>query len=200
MANNRKKLYILVSCLALMVALLSGTYAYFSVSATNNNAINGTVAGFDLDLVMSRVTTNGNLIPLQDDLVSNAVSEGCLIDDDLVVCQIYEITVSNNGNTGVTLDGTITLTATTGSSISNLKWSKLSDASTYDSSATIHAMSSSNLVSDYYMDANSEEVFYIVVWDSYSEDDGSTMDIGSYTGEMKFSTDDNGVITAKFGS
>ena len=154
MANNRKKLYILVSCLALMVALLSGTYAYFSVSATNNNAINGTVAGFDLDLVMSRVTTNGNLIPLQDDLVSNAVSEGCLIDDDLVVCQIYEITVSNNGNTGVTLDGTITLTATTGSSISNLKWSKLSDASTYDSSATIHGMSSSNLVSDYYMYAN----------------------------------------------
>jgi hypothetical protein len=95
------------------------------------------------------------------------------------------------------LEGNIILSSTTGSTVNNLKWVKLTDETTIDNSASINNMSKSTLVSDYYINASSSQEFYIVVWDSYDED--TTLDIGSYTGEVTFETNSGQVITANFG-
>jgi hypothetical protein len=195
--KNRRRLYIIVFISALVVAFISGSYAYFTASASSNN-ITGTLASFNLGLNMSKVSSDGILIPLEDEYVNNAVKESCLVDEDKVVCQIYKITLSNSGTAGVTLEGNVTLSPTTGSTITNLKWVKLSDSTTVDTTASINGMSKSNLVSNNYIGGDTSQDFYIVVWDSYDED--STLDNGSYTGEVEFTTNNGQVITATFSS
>jgi predicted ribosomally synthesized peptide with SipW-like signal peptide len=193
---KNKKLYITVFILAIIVAFISGSYAYFTASATSSN-ITGSLASFSLGLNMSKVSSEGILIPLEDDYLENAVGESCEAGEDNIVCQIYKITLSNTGTSGVTLEGNITLSPTTGSTVTNLKWVKLSDSTTIDSAATVNGMSKSTLVSSNYIEGNSTQDFYIVVWDSYSDD--TILDIGSYTGEVSFSTNNGQVISANFG-
>ena len=193
MINKRKTLYLLVFIGALVVAISSATFAYFQASATSNN-ITGNIASFNLGLTITKETTNGNLIPIQDNYIEKAIEENCLVDTDMIVCQIYKVTLSNNGNTGVTLSGSVTLTETNGSSVTQLKWMKLTDSIGYDSSSTTNGMTGGVLADTYLINGNSSKDFYFVVWDSETE----TLDIGSYTGEVSFSTSTGENITAKF--
>ena len=142
MEDNRKKLYIVVAIVSLAVAILSGTFAYFTASVTNNSVISGTIASLAIELNVTKVTTGDGLIPLREQYLSNAATASCIDNNGYTACHIYKLTLTNRGNVSVYVYGYITLT---GNDTDNLKWTELSNATTYID-ATTRGMARSSLV------------------------------------------------------
>ena len=199
--KKRRLMYVIVFIVSLLVAAISGTFAYFQASATDNATVGGNIAEFKLGIAVNKVTTDGDLQPILDSSLETALSNSCVIDGDAVVCQIYEITVTKNGTSPVTFEGIVNLSKDGSDSvIDNIRWRRLNDNKTINSSYAQNSYSASNLFSSYTLGTGTSKTktFYIVVWEGLADENDESNDTGNYIGQVTFRTSDNQKITAKF--
>ena len=145
MEENRKGpgvFYAVVGVATLVVAIIGATFAYFSASATNNEAITGNTAeAGGVELTITPVTTTGtNMLPLNlmdntkatdpatgaadqfADALGATKGASCKDSNGNNVCQVYSITVKNKSTTStVQVRGTLNLA----SEATNMKWQLL---------------------------------------------------------------------------
>ena len=188
MKNNKKKLYLLVFIMAIVVALLTGTYAYFSVSvSSSNNAISGSIANVKISMNVKLLTKDDKLIPLKESLLNDAAKAQCQDSNGYTACQIYSITVNNEGSVKVNVDGYVTLTSSTSK---NLKWTELSTQTSYGS-AKKRGMKRSSLVKQDSIKAKSSKTYYIMVYLNDTNTEQNDIDKGSFNGIVEFNTGSN---------
>ena len=209
MENNNGKgiFYGVIGVATLVVAIIGATFAYFTATATNDNAIAGNAATTGLSLEVTKVSTDaaGGLIPMKDADVSKGLagdtataSKMCVDANGNTVCQVYKIVVTNQGNSVAVVNGTLSLT---GASYANLKWQLLTgtedDALT--TTSTYNPSSTTTLVSGASLAANPGSLtYYVMVWISETGKDQSTTDTGDFTGTVTFNTGDGAGVTATF--
>ena len=113
--TGRGIFYGVIGVATLVVAIIGATFAYFTATAQDNNTITGNMATVKLNLAVEKVTdvdaTKGGLIPMSNGMVESAVSknEVCVDDNGNAVCQIYEITLTNDSSAGQFVDGYVAL-------------------------------------------------------------------------------------------
>ena len=122
--TGRGIFYGVIGVATLVVAIIGATFAYFTATATNATNITGNMASVSFGLQVSKVTTAdeklGGMIPMSNSMVEAAVKnkndstsadkpEICVDDNGNAVCQIYKISVTNNGTAGMFLDGYVAL-------------------------------------------------------------------------------------------
>lgn len=211
--NNRKGtgvFYAVVGVATLVVAIIGATFAYFSASATNNEAVTGTTASkAALTLTITRVSDSNtvkNMIPMLSTDLQNGVtgtnSKSCIDANGNTVCQVYKVTIGNSSkDIGVTVDGTMNLTSTA----KNMKWQVLTDATTVNSGATTVAQGTNgDIVKKQALTAEGSQDFYLVIWLEETNAAQDDDDAGkTFSGTVTFSgvnadgSTSNG-ITAKF--
>ena len=123
--NGRGIFYGVIGVATLVVAIIGATFAYFTATATNATNITGNMASVSFGLDVHKVTKAdeklGGMIPMSNSMVEAAVHnkndstntdkpEICVDDNGNAVCQIYKISVTNNGTAGMFLDGYVALT------------------------------------------------------------------------------------------
>ena len=145
MEENRKGpgvFYAVVGVATLVVAIIGATFAYFSASAANNEAITGNTAeAGGVELTITPVTTTGtNMLPLNlmdntkatdpatgaadqfADALGATKGASCKDSNGNNVCQVYSITVKNKSTTStVQVRGTLNLAT----EATNMKWQLL---------------------------------------------------------------------------
>ena len=120
--SQRKKLkyYAVLGLMIFSLSVIGATYGYLTVSSSVDNAIAGDMATVDIDLSVSKVTNaddNIGLIPMSNNMVEMALQSPngiCVDDNGNAVCQVYKITVTNNGTSNTLIDGYINLTGGSG--------------------------------------------------------------------------------------
>lgn len=117
--NGRGIFYGVIGVATLVVAIIGATFAYFTASASNENAITGNMATINLGLTVTKQTTAGDdtgLIPMSNNMVEAAVSANtvCVDDNGNAVCQVYKVTLSNASSAAVFVDGYVGLTGGSG--------------------------------------------------------------------------------------
>ena len=183
-----KKLYLLVFVMAIVVAFISGTYAYFSVCvSSSNNAISGSIANVKISMNVKLLTKDDKLIPLRESLLNDAAKAKCQDSNGYTACQIYSITVNNEGSVKVNVDGYVTLISSTSK---NLKWTELSTQTTYSENAK-RGMSRSSLVKQDTIKARSSKTYYIMVYLNDTNTEQNDIDKGSFNGIVEFNTGSN---------
>jgi len=122
MKDKRNIIYGVVGVLTLMLSIVGATFAYFTATASNNNKITGNAATVDFDVTVTKMTTvdvdRGGLIPMSNNMMEQALTKNaadntkgiCVDDNGNAVCQVYKVTVVNNGTSSIFVDGYVTLT------------------------------------------------------------------------------------------
>jgi hypothetical protein len=205
--NKQANIFVLGALiLVLMLCVTGATYAYFAISASNNNVITGTAASVSMDLQVSRVIpAASNTNPLVPQLSVNtskgtnalgaAISGGCVDSNNNVTCHVYRISVQNKSTARLRLIETLTLS---GGTYTNLKWYTLATANdstslptsvTYSYPSTFtakygNAKSVTSLGDSQQLSVNNYRYFYVVVWIEETGSDQNTIDLGTYTGTV----------------
>jgi len=116
--NGRGIFYGVIGVATLVVAIIGATFAYFTATASNNNAITGDMASITMSLAVEKITNadqaKGGMIPMSNGMVEQAVSNAstkgvCVDDNGNAVCQIYEITLTNTSTAAQFVDGYVAL-------------------------------------------------------------------------------------------
>ncbi len=117
--TGRGIFYGVIGVATLVVAIIGATFAYFTATAQNNNTITGNMATVRLNLSVKKVTTAdnaGGMIPMTNGMIEKAVNPTtakadrvCVDDNGNAVCQIYEITLTNDSSAGQFVDGYVAL-------------------------------------------------------------------------------------------
>ena len=200
--NGRGVLYAAVTVAALFVAVVSGTFAYFQVSASNSNVIVGNVATTSLVLNITKPSNlaTAQLIPLNNSLRQKAIngteSTMCRDSNGYSVCQLYTITIYNTSTSQQRLTGTLNLVA---ASAPNLKWTLLTDIDTLNESATVVTKNTvGTLTSSLVLNAGANQSYYVMVWIAEAGGTTAQTDSGSFVGTVNFSAYGGQNLTATF--
>ena len=195
--RSSKKLIIFeIVCVALIIGLIGYTYSFFNVTATNDSVIYGEAASANLTLTVTKVSPSDTkgLVPQLDDYITSAVigrKGSCVDDNNNNVCQVYKITLKNNG-ASVYVNGTLTLSANLNF---NLKWAQISGPTSPTLTSNIHSNTYMQLTSNELYNSGEEKNYYIVLW--ISETGGIQTDKGNFTGIVRFGNVDNTQSAAK---
>jgi len=174
---------------------LGSTYAYYAYQVDDTVAITGNVVAIDADLEVDLVVgTNEEMVPMDDDALSNALkgvgsTNGACVDMvGNLSCQVYRIKLINKGSRLKHLNGTIELYPKEGSgnAYTNLKWRELSNTNTIKSDSVINGMNESFLVEDLTIESKVSMTWYIAVWISEADYDQKNTDKGLFGGTVKF--------------
>ena len=177
------------------IATIGITYAYYAYQVQEESVIVGNVVAIDADLdVQLVVGTIGEMVPMKDDALSNAINgvgsdNGACIDSlGNLSCQVYKITLTNNGSRLKHVNGTIQLYAKDGANnaYSNLKWRELTNTTTIKDGSVINGMAESVLVSDITIESKEVKTWYIAVWLSEINADQKNIDKGEFGGTVTF--------------
>ena len=190
--------YYIVGIIIFSILVIGATYSYYAYSYQNEVAIKGNVIAIDADLTVELVVGNNKkLVPLLDDALSNAIngvgsSNGACIDNNgNLSCQVYKITLHNNGSRLQDLKGTIELYAKgSGSAYTNLKWRELTNTTTVKDGSIVNGMSKSNLITGLTLDSGEEVVYYIAVYIKEVDTNQVNTDKGEFGGTVTFETED----------
>ena len=213
--NNRKGtgvFYAVVGVATLVVAIIGATFAYFSASGTADNQVEGEAATVGLEVTLDKISTDatGGLIPIKEDLLTKALTgdtasgnKMCLDKDGNTVCQLYRVTVKNTGTAASTLNGTLTLTATT---YTNLKWANVNKNAGLTTDTTPVEIPAANLNASSVTEITTNEVFnggatkyyYIMVYINEINAAQESADKGSFTGSVTFAGPAGSGTTATF--
>lgn len=190
--------YIIFFIFIFFLLCVGGTYAYFAFRVENSVVITGKVIAVDASLEVELVAgSNGKLVPMIDDALSNALKgvgsdNGACVDKyNNLSCQVYKITLINKGSRLKHISGTVELYPQSGegNAYSNLKWRELENQTTIKENSTINGMSKSTLVTDLTIESKDEKVWYIAVWLSEAGNDQLNVDKGLFGGTVTFGDD-----------
>ena len=188
---------ITVGILTIIVAIAGATFAFFQVTATNNN-ITGESAyvanNLELKVTLSSTAATGKLVPqlektgttnILQKAVTGATGKGSCIDaNGNTICKVYTITVTNKTSTKFYVTGTLSLDA---ANMQNLKWATGTSATAgFDgtSTTTVHPKNYTSLVSNVELAGGASKSYFIVVW--ISETGAAQTDSGNFTGTVTF--------------
>ena len=136
------------------------------------------------------------MVPMMNEALSNAINgvgsdNGACIDSaGNLSCQVYKITLTNNGSSLKHLRGTIELYAKDGANnvYQNLRWRELTNTTTVNEDGYIHGMAKSTLVTELNMASKEEKIWYIAVWLGEIDADQTNTDKGEFGGTVTFET------------
>ena len=194
------KMTIIASIIVFILSMAS-TYAYLSYSVTNDVAIKGNIVNINATLNVELVSgTNTDMVPMMDNALNNAINgtggtKACVDSKGNLSCQVYKITLTNNGSTLKNLKGTIELYATNGGVYNNLKWQELSTAKSIKDGSSPNGMAKSTLVSGLTIKTKETKTWYIGVWISEIDADQRNTDKGRFGGTVTFEVPEGFVKT-----
>ena len=190
--------YLLIGTLVLFLSVLGASVAYYL--ARVQGTLNGRAAGTELAIQVQKISSNANmdLIPLDNDLETLQLAatgyqdKGACVDiNGYSVCQIYKITVTNNGSVPLTMNGTVTLS---GQNTPNIDCAKMSDATTVANNNS--CMGVNNFVSGDTLPANDHKDYYVMVY--INNLDEPQYDSGEFNGVVTFTTEDGRKVKGRF--
>ena len=182
------------------ILTMGATYAYLSYSVTNDVAIKGNIVNINATLNVELVSgTNTNMVPMMDNALNNAINgvggtNKCIDSKDNLSCQVYKITLTNQGSTLKNLKGTIELYATNGGVYNNLKWQELSTSTSVKDGSSANGMAKSTLVSGLTVKTKETKTWYIGVWISEIDADQRNTDKGRFGGTVTFEVSDDSAV------
>ena len=191
MKEDAKKVILMsLGVLMLIIIITSGTYAFFYSSARDGgNDIGGKTVNFDVNASLETIKT-GNLIPIRDNLIPNALSAGsiCVDSRGYDACALYKVTLTNTSD-AQTLIGYITLNNSTTISTNDFKYQlMIYSGGSYTAISDSATISSNRNVKNYFVSSGSNvEIsllsglssatssdYYILVWLSDDNTDQSS--------------------------
>ena len=196
------KMTIITSIIVFILSMAS-TYAYLSYSVTNDVAIKGNIVNIKATLNVELVSgTNTDMVPMMDNALNNAINgaggeDKCVDSKGNLSCQVYKITLTNQGSTLKNLKGTIELYATDGGVYNNLKWQELTydeDTSNYLTESSPNGMAKSTLVKKLTLNPKETKTWYIGVWISEIDADQRNTDKGRFGGTVTFEVSDDSAV------
>ena len=202
MKNISLKMTIIASIIVFILSMAS-TYAYLSYNVTNDVAIKGNIVNINATLNVELVSgANTDMVPMMDSALNNAINgvggtEACVDSKGNLSCQVYKITLTNQGSTLKNLKGTIELYATDGGVYNNLKWQELTydeDTSKYSTKSNSNGMAKSTLVSGLTLKTKETKTWYIGVWISEIDADQRNTDKGRFGGTVTFEVSDDSAV------
>jgi hypothetical protein len=185
------KMTIIASIIVFILSMAS-TYAYLSYTVTNDVAIKGNIVNINATLNVELVSgANTDMVPMMDNALNNVINgvggtDKCVDSKGNLSCQVYKITLTNQGSTLKNLKGTIELYATNGGVYNNLKWQELSTATSVKDGSSANGMAKSTLVSGLTLKTNETKTWYIGVWISEIDSDQRNTDKGKFGGTVSF--------------
>lgn len=209
MMTKKMKLSIFIVIGIIIISLLTGTFAYYVISASSENNIEGRTINFGVSLTTQGIYQATSLIPLSNNLVQTAISKEtnkCVDKNGRDVCSLYSLTLSNTGD-NIKLTPyitTINSTFTTNNlkcQIYNSNFSAVSDVMTLSniSNNKMHITSSGNNLSINVPSTN--QVYYLVIWLTDTNSSQSADYTKTYNGTITFDGGDaNGRVQANFSS
>ena len=180
--RSSKKLIIFeIICVLIVIGIIGYTYSFFNVTASNSTVISGEAASVNLSITVTRVSPGNNkgLVPQLDEFITSAVTGrngSCIDDNNNNVCQVYKITVKNNG-ASLYVNGKIEIDAKNNP---NLKWAQISGTTSPTLSSDVHAYSYTKLIQNEYYNSSQSKDYYIVLW--ISETGAIQTDQGGFSG------------------
>lgn len=202
-AQTIKKNQVLMTLIIVLFLCVTGaTYAYYAVSATNNNTVTGTAATVNLTLNVTKIfptsssTNTGVMVPQLSTSGSStsplgtALKSGCVDGNKNVVCQVYKITIENKGGTATqVVNGTLlfygesTLKNAATNTMPNLKWKLITSA---DATTPTNSVLGTNtdltagtntttgkFASNLSLATNAKRDYYVIVWINETNQDQS---------------------------
>lgn len=208
--GDSKKIYSLLVLIAVvMITTTGGTYAYFTIGASNNNKISGTAATADLSLsveeTLPKKKNTGSMVPQRESALATAMntSNACVDGNTNIVCKVYTIKVTNNSTAQVKVNGTITFANST--NMPNLKWRLVTGVNTLGSNATNSAKDSNTqtfVSNEELTKSGGNMTYYIIVWINAQMDkdqptkEVSQTDRGTFTATIDFKSSDGLGVTS----
>lgn len=192
-----------------MITTTGGTYAYFTIGASNNNKISGTAATADLSLsveeTLPKKKNTGSMVPQRESALATAMntSNACVDGNTNIVCKVYTIKVTNNSTAQVKVNGTITFANST--NMPNLKWRLVTGVNTLGSNATNSANDSNTqtfVSNEELTKSGGNMTYYIIVWINAQMDkdqptkEVSQTDRGTFTATIDFKSSDGLGVTS----
>ena len=190
--------YLLIGTLVLFLSVLGASVAYYLARVQGN--LSGRAAGTELDVQVQKLSTNANmdLIPLDNDLETLQLAaagyqdKGACVDiNGYSVCQIYKITVTNNGSVPLTMNGTVTLS---GQNTPNIDCATMTNATTVANNNS--CMGQNVFVSGDTLPANDHKDYFVMVY--INNLDEPQTDSGEFTGVVTFTTEDGNKVKGRF--
>lgn len=206
MRENKKLLFSIISVFLLVIVIIGGTYAYYN-ALVRSESVNNNTAKADLSLTINKLSTgaSSSLIPISESTnVLTAAAKGygnsgstfdstksCIDKNGHSVCQIYEVIVTNTGTVGLNINGGVT--SLSGTNTPNISCTKMSSSVSVSSISS--CTSSTSLANNTFLDANSSNTYYIMVY--VKDTNVSQSDSGPFNGTITF-TSANSRIEAVF--
>ena len=193
------KTTIIIGILVFILSMAS-TYAYLSYSVTNDVVIKGNIVNINATLNVELVSgTNTDMVPMMDNALNNAINgtggtKACVDSKGNLSCQVYKITLTNNGSTLKNLKGTIELYAKNGGVYNNLKWQELSTSTSVKDGSSPNGMAKSTLVKKLTIKTKETKTWYIGVWISEIDADQRNTDKGRFGGTVTFEVSDDSAV------
>ena len=197
--------YFFIGIIIFSMIVTGITYAYYSYRYEDSVAIKGNVISIDATLDVELIAgTNEKMVPLNDSSLSNAINgvdtpNGACIDKyGNLACQVYKITLTNNGSRLQNVKGSIELYAKgSGSVYTNLKWRELTNPTTVKVGSTINGMEKSTLVNELTLESGDSVVYYIAVYIKNLDVDQLNSDKGEFEGVVTFETSSGDTLNSK---
>lgn len=213
--NGKGIFYGVIGVATLVVAIIGATFAYFSATDTDDSTIQGEAATAGLTLTVEKVSTGATngLIPMGDGTVDaskypNVLDKAlkattmCVDANNNTVCQVYKLTVKNDGTSTAIFDGTLELTAT---GYANLKWANMNldaglttDAVPTTVGSTLNVSSVKAITTNETYTAGQTKYYYIMVYINETGESQNNTDKGSFTGVVNFQSAGGTGTTATF--
>lgn len=212
--------------LILFFSVTSATYAYFTISISNNITITGEAATVNLTLAVEKIfpidssTNTGVMVPQlstsgnSNSPLSTALKNGCVDGNSNIICQVYKINIQNIGGTATQMvDGKIlfysdaSLETDVSASMPNLKWKLITsvDATTPSNSVlgsnvdlAADANNDNVFANDVVMVTNSSFDYYIIIWITETNLEQPTDEGKTFYGKVEFNSSNGTGVTSTF--
>ena len=180
--NNRKGpgiFYAVVGVATLVVAIIGATFAYFTATTnvTGDTIEGNTATASNASVTVTKVnpTTGTKMVPLLDgtsaaasneDRRATALSNNCIDKNGYIACQVYKVTVKNEGASGSDdLNITTNLKITPDEGLTNMRWQKIESATTLgDGQIVTNVTAETPIKSTEVLAAQGTAEYYVMIW------------------------------------
>ena len=205
--------------LTLFVTITGFTYAYFALSESDSETVNGSAATVNLTLSVEKKfpltdsENTGVLVPQLSSTLDLALKNGCIDDNKNIICQVYEIVIKNVGGTATqVVDGSVSfygnpaMTFDVNSMMPNLKWKLITSVdvaspgnSVLGGNADLIANYDKNIfANDIVLKTNDEYSYYMIVWINETNDEQPLDEGSSFYGKIEFNSANGTGVTSTF--
>lgn len=223
--DDKKKItFLVVAIMIIVITATSSTYAFLALTANNASAVSGTIASANLSMTVTRkyptsanyTASSGVMVPqlsvnssntnVLNQAIAGSSSKNCIDGNNNIVCQVYDIVITNSSTAAVSINTTFGLTADT---MTNLKWYLLAEGdgttptTTYTYPTNLSGTTKyGNLKSVTSLDTNqtiqpsSSYYYVVVVWIEETGSNQTSQDSGSFTGLVTATSSDGIGVTS----